>query len=244
MATEEQTTYDSIAGISGESGGTIRWGQRLTITNRIVSKLSFPLSKLNSPTGNITFTIRKVSDDSIIMSKVWADASTLPTYPTIQWKEVTFDTATHVNEEVRISFEFSGGDVSNQVVGFFNNGDIEASAVKTQYITSWSDDADDDAPYIYTYSEWYETFPTDPITRVTSLTHRYDRGTFTLEINLGEVVADFGLPEWESKPKTGIPKEEEPFPEGATEEVEAPPKIIPTREEFWRIYPGVPYPYD
>jgi len=50
-------------------------------------------------------------------------------------------------------------------------------------------------------------FPTDPQTRVTSLVHRSDRGTYTLEINLGEVVADFGLPEWASKPQTALPEE-------------------------------------
>ena len=52
----------------------------------------------------------------------------------------------------------------------------------------------------------YEIFPSDAITRVTSLIHRYDRGTYTLEMGLGEVVADFGLPEWESKPRAGVPE--------------------------------------
>ncbi len=57
------------------------------------------------------------------------------------------------------------------------------------------------------FEEWGVLgLPSDAISRVTSLTHRYDRGTYTLELNLGEVVADFGLPEWESKPRAGVPE--------------------------------------
>lgn len=67
-------------------------------------------------------------------------------------------------------------------------------------------------------------YPTDAITRVTSLIHRYDRGTYTLEINLGEVVSDFGLPEWESKPRTGIPKPARPIEPVIIEEPDITPK--------------------
>jgi hypothetical protein len=51
------------------------------------------------------------------------------------------------------------------------------------------------------------TYPTDGVTRVTSLVHRYDRGTYTLEIGLGDTTADFGLPEWESRPRPALPNE-------------------------------------
>lgn len=38
-------------------------------------------------------------------------------------------------------------------------------------------------------------YPTESITRVTSLIHRYDRGVYNLIAGLGEVTADFGVPE-------------------------------------------------
>lgn len=51
-------------------------------------------------------------------------------------------------------------------------------------------------------------FPTDPITRVTNIIHRYVRreNVYTLELSLGEVTSDFGLPQWLSKPQPAIAK--------------------------------------
>lgn len=46
------------------------------------------------------------------------------------------------------------------------------------------------------------TWPLLALTRVTNLIHRYDRNeqVFTLEIHLGDVTSDFGLPQWVSQP--------------------------------------------
>ncbi|KKL51439.1 hypothetical protein LCGC14_2295470, partial [marine sediment metagenome] len=50
-------------------------------------------------------------------------------------------------------------------------------------------------------------YPSQAITRVTNLIHRYNRkeGVYTLELALGEVTSDFGLPEWLSRPRASIP---------------------------------------
>ena len=67
-----------------------------------------------------------------------------------------------------------------------------------------------------------EVFPTQAITRVTNMIHRYVRanGLFTLEIQLGEVTTDFGIPQWLSEPQPAIAKtEEEKFKEGIPTEV-------------------------
>ena len=55
-ATEEQTTENGDFFLN--SGMNIRVGQRLTINNRTLSKLSFKLKKTGSPTGNVTFLMR------------------------------------------------------------------------------------------------------------------------------------------------------------------------------------------
>ena len=52
-------------------------------------------------------------------------------------------------------------------------------------------------------------FPSDSITRITNIIHRYNRAeqVYTMECSLGEVTSDFGLPEWLSKPMVAIPSE-------------------------------------
>ncbi len=54
------------------------------------------------------------------------------------------------------------------------------------------------------------TFPSEAITRVTNLIHRYVRegGVYTLEMSLGEVTSDFGLPQWLSAPQPAVAKTE------------------------------------
>lgn len=54
-----------------------------------------------------------------------------------------------------------------------------------------------------------QVFPTEAISRVTNLIHRYHRirGEYTLEIAIGEVISDFGLPEWTSKPISAVIRE-------------------------------------
>lgn len=127
----------------------------MTISNREVTKLSFPLQKSGAPTGDVTFTIRKVSDDSIIASKVWGDASALSTGDLV-WREVTLDTPVVVNEEVRIQAEFSGGGgVNNVGVGRTTvaQDDVKAGEYHTLRHATLGivDDPNNDGMYIYTY---------------------------------------------------------------------------------------------
>lgn len=147
--TEEQTEGGLLQWLYGPTAAT-RGGQRLTITNRDVITLAFKAQKSGSPTGDVTFTIRKVSDDSIIASKVWGDASAIVAG---EWMEVTFDTPVTVNEEVRILFEFTGGNANNRIGHWGSGTDVKAGEYYTRYlsgaynnVTSW------DSIYRYTYS--------------------------------------------------------------------------------------------
>lgn len=152
MATEEQTTGAALQALYGPTAAT-RAGQRLTITNRVVSKLSFKCGKGGgggAPTGTITYTIRSTSDDSVLATKAWGDAGDIVTG---EWMEVTFDTATYANEEVFILLEFAGGDSSNYVTHYGANTDEKADEYYVRYLegaynnaTTW------DATYIYTYT--------------------------------------------------------------------------------------------
>ena len=92
----------------------------------------------------------------------------------------------------------------------YNASSSEAQSAYTENMT------------LYNAPPGYMTYPSDAQTRVTSLTHRYDRGTYTLELGFGEVIADFGIPTWLSKARTAVPTGEEEYTvlPGAKEAIE------------------------
>lgn len=55
-------------------------------------------------------------------------------------------------------------------------------------------------------------YPSDPVARVTSIIHRYDRGVYNMELGLGDVISDFGIPGVDSftrksyEPKVSYPE--------------------------------------
>ena len=150
-ATEEQTAITSAYPLY--SGSKTRCGQKLTISNRAITKLTFRMADVGSPSGDVTFTIRQL-DDTILASKVWGDAGDLGAVS--NWREVTLDTPILVNEEVRISAEFTGGDASNYAWVAYQNTDVKASEGLSYYDGSWTDEDgngnDYDCAYKYSYT--------------------------------------------------------------------------------------------
>ncbi len=150
MAVEEQTVHDDPYNL----GPTYNYGvgQRLTIANRLVTKLAFWLTKYTASQGTVTFTIRKVSDDSIIVSKLWGNAVDLPAG--YELLEVTFDTPETINEEVRILAETDGFAEGFRARIGYENSDIKADEVFTQKDNgTFTDVAAKDCSYRYTYEE-------------------------------------------------------------------------------------------
>lgn len=186
MATEEQVAGSTT--INLYSGSRVRFGQRLTISNRTVSKLGFWIWKSGGPTGDVTFVIRKVSDDSIILSKKWGDASSLTGSYT--YEEVEFDSPTLINEEVRILVEFYGGNSDDKIASIYSNTDVKASEYESQYISSWTDHATYDARYIYTYT--IIAAPTVTTQAVSSIGTTTATGNGNITDNGGEDVSAWG----------------------------------------------------
>lgn len=146
---EEQTEHNFGWGIS--SATFTRAGQKLTISSRQVTNLGFWLLKMNNPTGDVTLTIRKVSDGSLISSKVWGDAADLTADPV--YEEVEFDTPQTINEEVRILTEFSGGNATNQVKVRMQGADVKADEEFCAYeYPDWTDYPAYDCAYRYKYT--------------------------------------------------------------------------------------------
>lgn len=152
MAVEEQTSGSMHAKFAGGTNWD-RLGQRLTISQRIVSKLAFKTKRVGSPTGTITFTIRRVSGDSIIASKAYGSAGGVPGSPT--WIEVTFDSPVLINEQVRILMEWSGplGDTDNYLEFWTTSSSVKPSEFVTRYYLGYTGTGVWDATYRYTYTE-------------------------------------------------------------------------------------------
>ncbi|MBA7652714.1 hypothetical protein ES703_60553 [subsurface metagenome] len=124
-------------------------GQRLTIDNLKITTLSFVLSKHGSPEGNITFTIRRVSDDSIINSKIWGRAEALTTTPT--WCKKQFDSPQTINEEGRLLVEVDSPFYDDFVQVWYQDTNVKPDENLTQQTWGvWQDIMAHDAAYITT----------------------------------------------------------------------------------------------
>ncbi|MBA7576226.1 hypothetical protein ES708_18065 [subsurface metagenome] len=149
---EEQTLYDGVIFVLPTRN---RCGQRLTITNRTVSKLAFVLERYGGGwTSDISFTIRRVSDDSIIATKVWGLESSVPAAPT--WLEVTFDTPVLINQEVRITVDWPDAmyTAANNLRFHFKTSDVKPDEILTWYQDGyWYEPYPWDAAYRYSYYE-------------------------------------------------------------------------------------------
>ncbi len=192
MATEEQTTVNTNLEVGDTDS---RVGQKLTINGVLVTKLSFKLFKQGSPTGDVTYTIRKVSDDSIITSKVMGDASSIvETSIPGGWYEVTFDSQYVIDEEVYILCEYAAGDDTDNVRVMISSSDVKASENTIRYViadSAYTEHTTFDTGYIYTFggTPGSKVYPLEDITRVTGIIHRYLRrkGIYQIELNLGDV---------------------------------------------------------
>ncbi|MBA7564962.1 hypothetical protein ES708_06631 [subsurface metagenome] len=115
-----------------------RGGQKLIIPNRKITHLGFWIWKLGAPTGDITFGIRRVSDDGLICSKVWGDASALQ--GAAAYEEVEFDTPPTINEEVRVYAEFLNGNATDRAALNIQKSDVKGNEHLTYYPEgAWSD---------------------------------------------------------------------------------------------------------
>lgn len=71
------------------------------------------------------------------------------------------------------------------------------------------------------FGTYEQIYPTIGLTRVTGLIHRWSPGNYTLEVTLGGVMAEFGMPQFTMAPAPSMPTPPSPPP------VPAPPDIPP-----------------
>lgn len=155
-STVEQATSDSD--MSLREGLRYFAGQRLTITDRTVTKLALKLKKVGTPSGPVKIGFYTVDPDDplvggdLLALKEWGDANSLTT--SYDWVEVTLATPVYRESgEVRIVAQFQDGDASNYVEVAYNSSSVLASEHLSHiYQGDWTDEGSYDAVYRYTYS--------------------------------------------------------------------------------------------
>lgn len=141
--TEKQETTDGYIALDDSLHVA---GQRLSVDARTITKISFKLKKTGSPTGDVTFRIYDVAEDSIVATKVLGNASSLTTSPV--WYEATLDTPYVADSEMiwndsedvkawiggyLLYVEFTNGDASNYVQVQYSSADVKAKEWAVKY---------------------------------------------------------------------------------------------------------------
>jgi len=146
---EEQTSSDGDWQLySGASSGNAV-SQKLTISDRRVTKLAFKLKKVGNPTGDVIFFIYSETG-GYLAYQTWGAAADLGT--TYAWCEITLETPVNVDEEVRVACGFNYGDSSNYVAVEYNSTSVKALEALSWYDTAWNEEATYDLVYRYSYS--------------------------------------------------------------------------------------------
>ena len=151
MAVEEQT--DVSRGFGSIAAATA-WGQKLTISNRVVTHLSFYLKRVGTVTGSVKYWIRAVDDDEVLASKVQGLGSAIST--TAAWYEVELDSPLLINEEVYILVgEHNISNSAGNLINIYDaNADVKASENMVRRSSAVYSDypANSDFGYKYTYT--------------------------------------------------------------------------------------------
>ena len=142
----------------------------------------------------------------------WPRVIKLGTVSGISYVMVFYDNSDDDNVIIRTHSVAADGTVSVEINALairaaIGGGAFWAVQVRTNlwvfvYSTTPGQDTYFGTAQVDTVPAFLATFPSDPMTRITNLIHRYNRaeGLYMLEANLGEVTSDFGLPEWLTEP--------------------------------------------
>jgi len=108
-----------------------------------ITQVEVYLDKVGTPTGSVTAVLRKVSDGSLMASKVLCDASEvtsdIPTKFTVLFTSADITVEMSPSTVYYASIEYAGGDVANYVKVMCNN--IGSGGLSYYYDGSWHADA-------------------------------------------------------------------------------------------------------
>ncbi len=215
---------------TGETGsvniyGTGWVGQTFTPSIRhSVTSVNLKLYKSGSP-GTITASIRATSGGVPIGADLASGTYNGDTLGSSPGAFVSIDlgsgTILDASTQYAICIRAPSGDISNRIV-WRRSGDLYADGTRVNSNDSggsWSfsgPSATQDMMFEELGTS-VPVYPTDAITRVTSIIYRYNRGVFSTELGLGGVVSDFDIPVIADGPSksytSSIPLDEQPVSE-------------------------------
>jgi hypothetical protein len=184
--TSSQTSVASADILYG--GSNIRAGERFTsfTANQIITSIQFSLYKVGSPTGTASIVVRKSSDNTILGTLGTIDVSTL-TGGAVWYTFNTNAVPNYSNTDIRICVEYSGGDSGDKIVVGYDSADVVANAVKTDYLSSWTDTSGADIGW-----QSLTTYPMVLVSGISSGVHTItlsettaSSGTLSLQVDSG-----------------------------------------------------------
>ena len=150
LLTEEQTTGILWSSISD----WVSWGQRLTINNRLVSKLSFYLARDGFPAGEVWYRIRRTSDGAYLFNQKLMNSVGIEIIP--QWYDMDISPPLLINEEVEIEAMATFNGAGNLINIWMSTVDVKPG--EFSYFRSaagvYIDHPTWDFMYKYTYQQY------------------------------------------------------------------------------------------
>lgn len=131
--TVSQLSNDSN-GLINSSGLTYVGGRFYSWPVSVISSITIPLFRQNSPAGTVYVRVRRVSDNVVLGTLGSVTASSLPT----AWAWYTFNTTAVVvatSEDIRIAAEWSGGTSSVYVGTKLQNANVYAGGCYSRSYT-------------------------------------------------------------------------------------------------------------
>lgn len=135
-----------------------RLGQRLTMDDAEVLAIGYRVSRVGSPTGNVTLSIRNSDTGEIIFSKVWGDAGTLPDANNSTYLIIGIAPSIKVTGDVRLCVEYYGGNEIDYCQAGYYAGDRITGQWYINYVnyatdaTGWHDIGEaEEAAYYMAY---------------------------------------------------------------------------------------------
>lgn len=116
-----------------------RVGQRLTLDDTEVLAIGYRVSRVGSPTGNVTLSIRDSATDAVIWAQVWGDASALPDANNSTYLIIDITPSLKVTGDVRICVEYYGGNEIDYVQAGYYSGDKITGEWYTNYVNYATD---------------------------------------------------------------------------------------------------------
>jgi len=105
--------------------GWCKLGQKLTIHGEVLA-IGYRVWKQGNPSGDVIFSLYDGKTDSLIVQKVWGDASKLSGVDYSTYQYVVLDKPVRVDGEVRLCVEFHKGTAKDHLwAGYFSGNKID-----------------------------------------------------------------------------------------------------------------------